>query len=254
MYIDSQGCSHRKPSNILRPYYKQVIELTVKAQATGLRLSWLSPTLSNPHRALWPLMQDVRSACNVHRKLKFKSEAAVSSTSKGFWSKCNNLFSKMCNLSVEKCFIKPPTGHWTACIFCMANIKGLIDYNRKCVTFFYLFFLFCPWSLGASDASWKASCNLMIPIWQHWSPHAKHLGRWHPATRLIAGQISRLSLMCRQGLQWPSALTLNNLVLTEHQIIYNLYRPPSANSRSRNNSDGWVSAGSERERGKRHVN
>lgn len=118
----------------------------------------------------------------------------------------------------------------------MVNIKESIDYYR-----FLLFLHFCPWSLGASDASWKVSCGLMIPIWQNWSPHAKHLGRWHPATRLIAGQISGLSLMCRQGLQWSSALTLNNLVLKGHQIIYNLYRPPLANSRSCNNSDRWAS-------------
>lgn len=62
-------------------------------------------------------MQDVRGACNVHRKLKFKCEAAVSSTSKGFLSECNNLFSKMCNWSFEKCFIKPHTGHRTSCIW-----------------------------------------------------------------------------------------------------------------------------------------
>lgn len=115
----------------------------------------------------------------------------------------------------------------------MTNIKGLIDYKR-------FYFFICPWSLGASDAYWKASCNLMIPIWQNWSLHAKHLGRWHPATWLIASQISGLSLMCRQGLQWSSALTLNNLVLKEHQIIYNLYRPPLANSSSCNKSDRWA--------------
>lgn len=29
MRTDSRGCDHRKPSNILRPYYRQVIEVTV---------------------------------------------------------------------------------------------------------------------------------------------------------------------------------------------------------------------------------
>lgn len=62
-------------------------------------------------------MQDVRGACNVHRKFKFKCVAAVSSTSKGFLSKCNNLFSKMCNWSFEKCFLKSHTRHRTSCIW-----------------------------------------------------------------------------------------------------------------------------------------
>lgn len=79
------------------------------------------------------------------------------------------------------------------------------EYYRKCVCYFL--------SLkfgAASDASWKASCNLMIPVWQNWCPHAKHLGRWHAATRLIAGQICGLSLMCKQGPHRSSALALNN--------------------------------------------
>lgn len=29
MRIDSRGCDHRKPSNILKPFYRQVIEVTV---------------------------------------------------------------------------------------------------------------------------------------------------------------------------------------------------------------------------------
>lgn len=136
------------------------------------------------------------------------------------------------------------TSKWTLNSIHIWQIYGLIDYFRK-----YVEFLGKKLSLrfGGSAASWKASCGLMIPNWQNWSPHAKHLGRWHPATRLIAGQISGLSLMCRQGLLWSSALILNNLVLKGHQIIYNLYRPPLANSGSCNNSDGSVS-GTERER------
>lgn len=126
---------------------------------------------------------------------------------------------------------------------CKICITGFIDYYIKHVTFLYLKKKkndhACPWSLEASEASWKVFCGLMIPIWQNWSPHAKHLGRWHPATRLIAGQISGLSLMCRQGLQWCSALTLN-LVLKGHQIIYNLYRLPLVNSGSCNNNDRWA--------------
>lgn len=142
----------------------------------------------------------------------------------------------------SKVEVKPLNGHWRAFIY--DKYKRIDRLFHKICNIFGKHF--CPWSLGASDASWKASCGLMIPIWQNWSPHAKHLGRWHPATRLITSQISGLSLMCRQGLQSSSTLTLNNLVLKEHQIIYNLYRPPLANSRSCNNSDRWAS-GTERE-------
>lgn len=51
---------------------------------------------------------------------------------------------------------------------------------------------------------------LTIPIWQPLSPHAKHLAGWRAATGLMAGQTSRQSLMCRQGIRCPSAFTLNN--------------------------------------------
>lgn len=40
MRTDSRGCDHRKPSNILRPYYRQVIEVTVgeaERRARGCR-------------------------------------------------------------------------------------------------------------------------------------------------------------------------------------------------------------------------
>lgn len=52
--------------------------------------------------------------------------------------------------------------------------------------------------------------TLTIPIWQPRGPHAKHLAGWRPATGLMAGQTSRQSLMCRQGLRCSSAFTLNN--------------------------------------------
>lgn len=102
MHIDSQGCNHRKPSNIFEAL-SQASSLT-DSQSPGNRpgivttVGYTEPNLnsfSNPHWAPRPLMQHIKRACYVYRKLEFKSEAAVSSTSKGFGSKKgNNLFAR----------------------------------------------------------------------------------------------------------------------------------------------------------------
>lgn len=111
----------------------------------------------------------------------------------------------------------------------------------------YIFCL-CPWGWEASDSLWESCSVLRILCWQNQRLHAKHLGRWRPASLLSQGQISRVSLMCRQGLPWSSALALNNLLLQSHRNIHNLYRPPLANGRCCNNSDRSGSSTEERGR------
>lgn len=96
----------------------------------------------------------------------------------------------------------------------MTNLKKKLIMQMGSVYFFF----FLSFKFRIFGYFLEAIRKLQLPIRRRRGSHAKHLGRWHAATQLMAGQISHHSLMCRRGLPWSSALTHFEPELSERII------------------------------------